>query len=114
MRKYSSIRNFKKFKRVYPYFVLFIKDGNYYYTYDADAKIMNYIFKGNMIKNEYKILKSDFKFVLEKLHDHGLNVVLAGWKNSREYYSEKMNNYVKIKKKSKDYVKNETKQDNFA
>ncbi len=44
MKKYSAIRNFKRFKRDYPYFVLFIKEGEYYRNFDSDAKILMYLY----------------------------------------------------------------------
>lgn len=102
MRRYSVIRNYKRFKSQYPLFVLFIKYGEYYYTFDSDAKIMMYIFNVYREESSFRIDKNKFKGVLNILHERGLNVVLAGWKNAQEYYSYKTNEYVKIKKKSKE------------
>lgn len=104
-RKYNSVRYYKKFKRDYLYFVLFIKDGSYYYTYDMDAKIMMYLYNDFDIDLRYRVYKEDFKDVLFKLHESGLNVVLAGWKKSQEFYTFKSNEYLKVKKKAKEYYK---------
>jgi len=104
-RKYSSIRNYKKFKKEYLYFVLFIKDGSYYYTYDMDAKIMMYLYDDFDIELRYRIYKEEFKDVLLRLHENGLNVVLAGWKYANEFYTCKSNEYLKVKKKAKEYYK---------
>ena len=102
MKRYSVIRNYKKFKREYPYFIVFITCKDYYYTSDSDAKIMMFIFESHREEVSFRIEKDKFTYVLKILLSHGLNVVLAGWKNSREYYSEKPNDYLKIKKKSKE------------
>ena len=78
MVKYSAIRNYKKFKKMYPNFVLFIKYGKYYYTYDADAKILMYLYGSYTENNSFRIEKEKFKSVLSKLLSSGLNVVLTG------------------------------------
>lgn len=101
MRKYSVIRNYKKFKSEYKNFVLFIKCGDYYYTYDSDAKIMMYFYDTYRETASFRIEKIKFKSVLNYLLKNGINVVLAGWKNTREYYSENLNEYEKIKRKAK-------------
>ncbi len=103
MKTYSVIRNYKKFKKDYPNFVLFIKGGDYYYTFDSDAKIMMYVYENAKDENEYKIEKSKFTSVQIKLHRLGLNVALAGWKLSQEFYTDKMSEYQKVKKKAKEY-----------
>ncbi len=41
MKKYSAIGSFK---RDYPYFVLFIREGEEYRTFDSDAKILMYLY----------------------------------------------------------------------
>lgn len=76
--------------------------GEYYYTFDSDAKIMMYLFNAHREEVSFRIDKQKFSLVLAVLLKNGLNVTLAGWKNSREYYSPKQNEYVKIKKKSKE------------
>ncbi len=103
MKTYSVIRNYKKFKKDYPSFVLFIKGGDYYYTFDSDAKIMMYVYENAHEKIEYKIEKNKFASVQARLHSLGLNVALAGWKLSSEYYTDKMSEYQKLKKKAKAY-----------
>lgn len=100
---YSAIRNYKKFKKEYPYFMLFIKCGEYYYTFDSDARIMMYLYDSPSKEMDFRIEKREFEAVLFTLHAQGLNVVLAGSKITKEYYSSKMNNYMKMKKKGKDY-----------
>lgn len=105
MKQYSVIRNFKRFKSEYPYFVLFIKSGDYYYTFDSDAKIMMYLFDAYKEEVSFRIEKNRFKSVLNKLHENGLNVALAGWKLSQEFYTYKMNDYENIKKKAKFFYK---------
>ena len=108
MKKYNVIRNYKNFKKDYLYFVVFIKCKDYYYTFDSDAKIMMYLYDVYREDASFRIEKNKFKDVLSKLLDNGLNVVLAGWKVAREYYSENGNNYEKIKKKSKQKHKSTT------
>lgn len=108
MKKYSAIRNYKKFKKDYSNFVLFIKCGEYYYTFDSDAKIMMYVYQDVKKDIVYKIEKINFTSVLTKLHNLGLNVALAGWKLSREYYTNKMSEYDKVKRKAKGYYKSTT------
>lgn len=105
MKEYSAIRNYKKFKREYVNFVLFIKAGSYYYTFDSDAKIMMYINNDVKEKMEYKIEKYKFTSTVAKLHSLGLNVVLAGWKLADEFYTDKMTNYPKIKQLAREYYK---------
>ena len=102
MKRYSIIRNYKKIKKYNQYFVVFIKCGEYYYTYDADAKIMMYIFnKFNYELNSFRIKKENFNKTVKVLLDNHLNVILAGSKNSREYYCDKFNEYQNIKAKAK-------------
>lgn len=103
MKTYSAIRNYKKFKKDYVNFVLFIKGGDYYYTFDSDAKIMMYVYQNVYEESEYKIEKSKFTSVQIKLHSLGLNVALAGWKLTQEFYTDKMSEYQKVKKKAKEY-----------
>ncbi|HBA37406.1 MAG TPA: hypothetical protein DCY94_01655 [Firmicutes bacterium] len=105
LKQYSVIRNYKKFKKDYTKFVLFIKGGDYYYTFDADAKIMMFLYDSRNPVLEYRIDKNEFTKVLVKLHSVGLNVVLAGWKLSNEFYTDKTNEYDTIKKKAKEYYK---------
>ena len=105
-RRYSVIRNYKKFKKEYLYFIVFVKCKDVYYTFDADAKIMLYLDNVNLVDNKYIIDKKSFKSILNLLLNKGINVVLVGWKNTREYYSNKGNNYMYYKKKSKLFYKN--------
>lgn len=104
-KEYSPIRNYKKFKKDYPYFVLFIKNKNYYWTFDSDAKIMMYLLKDYKDDLEYKINKEDFSKIVKMLHDIGINVALAGWKLVNEYYTDKMSEYLDVKKKARIYFK---------
>lgn len=99
--KYNPIRYYKKFKSEYLQFVLFIKCGENYYTYDTDAKIAMH-FSGKWTESvEYRIKKTDFASFVRILHYNNLNVVLAGSKNAREYYTDKENKYAHYKKKCK-------------
>ncbi len=75
MVKYSAIRNYKKFKKMYPNFVLFIKYGKYYYIYEADTKILIYLYDSYTESNSFRMEKEKFKDVLSGLFSNGLNVV---------------------------------------
>lgn len=88
-RKYEPYNYYKKFKLVYKEFVLFIKNGEYYMTYDRDAKIVSYICKCNFEKPSLAVSKWEFKDLLSVLHNEGLNVVLSGAKKCQEYYTGK-------------------------
>ncbi len=103
MRTYSTIRNYKKFKKDYVNFVLFIKGGDYYYTFDSDAKIMMYVYQNVHEDVFYTIARDEFTNVQIKLHSIGLNVALAGYKISKEFYTSKMSEYENIKRKAKEY-----------
>lgn len=59
-KRYNVIRNYKFFKSQYKYFVIFIKCGEYYYTFDSNAKIMMYL------TNNYNKLK----LVLDKITNY--------------------------------------------
>lgn len=115
MKRYSTIRNYKKFKSINQKFVVFIKSGDYYYTYDADAKIMMFIFKSyNYELNSFMIQKENFNKVLNILLNQGLNVILAGWKNSSEYYSSFINQYDNILRHAKiEYQKTRANADEY-
>ena len=106
MKNYSVIRNYKKFKKTYLYFVIFIKCGSFYYTFDSDAKIMMYVFDTYRVDTSFRIEKYKWSNVVNTLLDNGVNVVLAGWKNAREYYTNKENIYAKVRAKSKESYKN--------
>lgn len=99
-KRYNVIRNYKFFKSQYKYFVIFIKCGEYYYTFDSDAKIMMYLTNNYNGTHRFRILKEDFKTILSMLLSKGINVVLAGWKLTREYYSQYENKYSKLKNRS--------------
>lgn len=105
MKEYSAIRNYKKFKSEYVNFVLFIKKGDYYYTFDSDAKIMMYVYHDIKDELEYKIEKYRFTSVVTKLHSLGLNVVLAGWKLANEFYTDKTSDYIRVKRLAREYYK---------
>lgn len=102
-KNYSVIRNYKKFKSIYPEFVVFIKCGEYYYTYDSDSRILMYLYQTFREDMSFRIEKNRFNSVLYKLHQNNLNVVLAGEKKANEYYTSLESKYRKIKKISKDY-----------
>ena len=101
MKKYSVIRNYKVFKKRYLYFLVFVKSGEYYYTFDSDAKIMMYIYDAFREDASFRIEKEKWPLVVSALLEQGLNVVLTGWKNAREYYATKENRYMKYRTKSK-------------
>lgn len=104
-KDYSVIRNYKKFKKEYPKFIVFIKCGKYYYTYDSDSMIMMYLYKSFREDMSFRIEKDRFRIVLDRLLDNHLNVVLAGSKIAREYYSEGEARYDKMRKLGKEYYK---------
>lgn len=103
--KYNPLKYYKKFKRDYKEFVVFVKCGEYYYTYDADAKIVSYIFDGSNPQNYVRVKKDNFTKVVKVLLRNNLNVVLVGSKNTREYYTDTMSKYRSIKNKSRLYFK---------
>ena len=108
-KKYNPLRNYKHFKKEYLYFVVFVRCGDVYYTFDADAKIMMYYFDKYRCEQSFMISKEKFNKVLRLLLSNGINVTLTGWKNAREYYSNKPNDYIRIRTKSKNWYKEKTK-----
>lgn len=104
--EYKPVKYYKKFKRDYLQFVVFVKCGAFYYTFDSDAKIMVYVC--NYALNEdgsIKIKKEEFFSILKILHQNELNVILAGSKNVSEYYTDKQSQYMKVRARAKAHVR---------
>ena len=104
MKRYNTVHYYKEFKKEYLEFILFVKCKDFFYTYDSDARIVNFLLHKED-NGEYKIKKINFQKLLKILHRNDLNVVLVGSKNAREYYTERESCYRKIKKMSKQYFK---------
>lgn len=98
---YNPIRYYKKFKKEYLEFIVFVKCGLYYYSYDADARMIYYCLGKDVYSNTFKIEKFQFQKILRILHEKNMNVVLVGSKNTREYYTEKESTIKKLKKTAK-------------
>lgn len=60
---------------------------------------------GHLKGDHFIISKRDFSRILKILHENGLNVVLAGYKNVEEFYTIKQSNYMKVRAKSKEYYR---------
>ena len=102
MNKYNPVKHYKNFKKEYLQFVVFIKNGKHYCTYDSDAKIVSYICNMPLVEESIKIPKEQFGEIVKVLHDNNLNVALAGSKNVSEYYTHKQSRYMKVRAKSKE------------
>lgn len=105
MKKYNPIKHYKNFKKEYLEFVVFIKNGSYYCTYDSDAKIVSYVNGMPLVDGHIQIKKEQFSEMIKTLHKYGLNVVLAGSKNTNEYYTDKQSCYMKVRAQSKEKFK---------
>lgn len=102
---YNPIKYYKKFKKEYLQFVVFVKCGKIYQTFDSDAKIVGYIVDDRLFDGTVKIAKEDFAKILRKLHEAGLNVVLVGSKKRDKFYTSKESLYLKVRAKSKEHFK---------
>lgn len=102
---YNPIRYYKKFKKEYLQFVVFVKCGSVYHTFDSDAKIVAYVDERTIEDGTVKIYKQEFLEVLKVLHEAGLNVVLVGSNKASEFYTSKQSEYMKVRAKSKTFFK---------
>lgn len=103
MKKKISLNKYRYYKKDYAKYLLLIKDKDKLITYDIDAKIVSYLFKieyfNELILSKY--LLDDLLVFKEKYH---FNIAVVGLK-IREYYCNSNSDYLKLKNKSKMYVK---------
>ena len=103
MKKKISLNKYRYYKKDYAKYLLLIKDKDKLITYDIDAKIVSYLFKieyfNELILSKY--LLDDLLVLKEKYH---FNIAVVGPK-IREYYCSKCSDYLKLKNKSKKYIK---------
>ena len=103
MKKRTPLNKYNYYKRDYAKYLLLIKNKDKLITYDIDAKIVSYLFKieyfNELILSKY--LLDDLLVLKEKYH---FNIAVVGPK-IREYYCSKCSDYLKLKNKSKKYIK---------
>ena len=103
MKKKTSLNKYRYYKKDYAKYLLLIKNKDKLITYDIDAKIVSYLFKieyfNELILSKY--LLDDLLVFKEKYH---FNIAVIGSK-IREYYCNSNSDYLKLKNKSKMYVK---------
>lgn len=103
MKKRTPLNKYRYYKKDYAKYLLLIKNKDKLITYDIDAKIVSYLFKidyfDELILSKY--LLDDLLVLKEKYH---FNIAVVGPK-IREYYCSKCSDYLKLKNKSKRYVK---------
>ena len=103
MKKRKPIDKYNYYKKDYAKYLLLIKDKDKLVTYGVDAKIVSYLFKikycEELILSKY--LLDDLLVLKEKYH---FNIAVVGPK-IREYYCSKCSDYLKLKNKSKKYIK---------
>ena len=103
MKKRIPLNKYRYYKKDYAKYLLLIKNKDKLMTYDIDAKIVSYLFKidyfDELILSKY--LLDDLLVLKEKYH---FNIAVVGPK-IREYYCSKCSDYLKLKNKSKKYIK---------
>ena len=103
MKKRTPLNKYRYYKKDYAKYLLLIKNKDKLITYDIDAKIVSYLFKidyfDELILSQY--LLDDLLVLKEKYH---FNIAVVGPK-IREYYCSKCSDYLKLKNKSKKYIK---------
>ena len=103
MKRRTLLNKYRYYKKDYAKYLLLIKNKDKLITYDIDAKIVSYLFKidyfDELILSKY--LLDDLLVLKEKYH---FNIAVVGPK-IREYYCSKCSDYLKLKNKSKKYIK---------
>ena len=103
MKKRKPIDKYNYYKKDYAKYLLLIKDKDKLVTYGIDAKIVSYLFKikycEELILSKY--LLDDLLVFKEKYH---FNIAVISSK-IREYYCDNNSDYLRLKNKSKKYVK---------
>ena len=103
MKRRTLLNKYRYYKKDYAKCLLLIKNKDKLITYDIDAKIVSYLFKidyfDELILSKY--LLDDLLVLKEKYH---FNIAVVGPK-IREYYCSKCSDYLKLKNKSKKYIK---------
>lgn len=103
MKKRTPINKYRYYKKDYAKYLLLIKNKDKLITYNIDSKIVSYLFKieyfDELILSKY--LLDELLVLKEKYH---FNIAVVGPK-IREYYCSKLSDYLKLKNKSKKYVK---------
>ena len=103
MKKRKPIDKYNYYKKDYAKYLLLIKYKDKLVTYGIDAKIVAYLFKikycDEIILDKYLL---DDLLVLKEIYH--FNIVVIGPK-IREYYCRSNSDYLRVKNKSKMYVK---------
>ena len=103
MKRRTPLNKYRYYKKDYAKYLLLIKNKDKLIAYDIDAKIVSYLFKidyfDELILSKY--LLDDLLVLKEKYH---FNIAVVGPK-IREYYCSKCSDYLKLKNKSKKYIK---------
>ena len=103
MKKRTPLNKYNYYKKDYAKYLLLIKDKDKLITYGIDAKIVSYLFKIKYFEELVlsKYLLDDLLVLKEKYH---FNIAVIGPK-IREYYCRCNSDYLRVKNKSKMYVK---------
>ena len=103
MKKRTPLNKYNYYKKDYAKYLLLIKSKDKLITYCIDAKIVAYLFKikycDEIILDKY--LLDDLLVLKEKYH---FNIAVISSK-IREYYCSEFSDYLRLKNKSKKYVK---------
>ena len=103
MKRRTPLNKYRYYKKDYAKYLLLIKSKDKLITFGIDAKIVAYLFKikycDEIILDKY--LLDDLLVLKEKYH---FNIAVVGPK-IREYYCSKFSDYLRLKNKSKKYVK---------
>lgn len=103
MKRRTPLNKYRYYKKDYAKYLLLIKNKDKLITYDIDAKIVAYLFKIKYCDEIIldKSLLDDLLVLKEKYH---FNIAVVGSK-IREYYCSEFSDYLRLKNKSKKYVK---------
>lgn len=103
MKRRTPLNKYRYYKKDYAKYLLLIKNKDKLITYNIDAKIVSYLFKidyyDELILSKYLL---DDLLVLKELYH--FNIAVIGPK-IREYYCNNNSDYLRLKNKSKKYIK---------
>lgn len=102
-KKRTALALYNYYKKDYAKYLLLIKRKNKLITYSIDAKIISFLFKIDYAE-EIILDNTLFNDLLELKEIYHFNIAVVDSK-IREYYCHKLSDYLRLKNKSKKYVK---------
>lgn len=99
----KTIDKYLKFKGLYPHHVIIIKSGNFYYTFEEDTHILNYLLGYQIRENKIGFplnAKAKVKSILNR-HDVNLIEVIEDYAYILE--SKNNNKYQQVLEEAKSY-----------